>query len=84
MKDYISPGKGKVVRIKFPNLGHILELEPLSQRLMLVLRVAIVGINNGIEFEWDDKVHASDETVNIELNEIVSRNPTVQISFSDK
>ncbi|OGZ78575.1 MAG: hypothetical protein A2528_01930 [Candidatus Staskawiczbacteria bacterium RIFOXYD2_FULL_37_9] len=82
MTDYISQGKGKIVRIKFPNLGHIINLEPLTMRLSLILRVMIVAINSGFEFNWNQQVYASDETVNRTLNDILVANPDAKISFS--
>ncbi|MFH1968536.1 MAG: hypothetical protein ABIJ84_04065 [bacterium] len=81
MNNYIQQGKGKIVRIRFASLGHILDLEGICQRLFLVLRVPISAINDGIEFDWSQQVYASDETVNIKLNEILSKNPDAEISF---
>jgi hypothetical protein len=82
--DYISQGRGKVVRIRFPNLGHILDLETLISWLCIVFRIPIVAEHEGIKFRWDGRIHTSDETVNLELNNIVNKNPDAQISFSDK
>lgn len=79
MTDHVARGKGKTVRITFPDLCTERGVNELGVRLTRTFGVAAEHEKRSLEFVWSNKF--DDQKLNEVLNRIVEDNPGTTITF---